>query len=77
VSVMLPCGADACAAVPGEELHADCSSGCRVVPLSHFLVPRIFQRTARRYIPENRIFHNYRCENFRVYEINHDNRDNS
>jgi hypothetical protein len=38
MSIMLSCGADVSAAVPGEELQADCSSGCRVVLLSHFVV---------------------------------------
>jgi hypothetical protein len=28
-----------------------------------------FQRTTRRYIPEGRILHNYRCENIRSYKI--------
>jgi hypothetical protein len=50
MSLLLSCGADVCTAVPGEELQADCSSGC-VVPLPHFVVPRVFQRTTRRYNP--------------------------
>jgi hypothetical protein len=45
---MLSCGTDACAVVPGEELLADCTSGCRVVSLSHFAVPRVLQRTTLR-----------------------------
>jgi hypothetical protein len=35
VSVMLSYGADVCTALPGEELQADCSSGCSV----SYLVP--------------------------------------